>query len=1420
MVLQTSRAAGALIGGTGGQAALTGVITLVDNTRRGLTSFERRIDRIESRSLRGFTRGLALAGKATIGLTAGIAVAARGIAGFEKQIAGIAAITGASTVGALADVRNEAIQLSTQFAASATEIAEGQRFIAQTGAKSNEILNATRPILELATATMENFDLAAKLTIRTLNAYGLAISNISDTTRVVNDLQFAVNNSVNTLTTLNDALKFSAPFASVLGLQLEDLISVLQLTANAGLEAGIAGRSLGQGLQQLIRSGMRGASGEAKEFADALAGTVNSGGNLADIVRLLEVRFGGLSEANRQQLSQINQLSEAELDAVESGQRLITTTGVLSELIQVFGVRGARVFAVLLGQSRQLDEFRTQMELQVVTAAEQAQVALQNFADQAQISINKVQAGILNSRFGEVLKEQFEALNETGALDELGEELGDALAKVAEDIIPTLTTTLTTLTDVLQGILPIVTGFTSVLAGIGKGFAGVAEFLPDTTKKLLGFSAALFLIGKRVGLVGVLSKQFGSAAIGAGAFALQTQNSALALNSMKVAIGQQIVQLGALRGTRALTEKQYQLALKESLGHLAAVQQAEARLLRQRQTGGALRGRGGRLAGGALLAGGILSAGVAQETGSTAGAAIGGALSGALTGAFVGNVVPVIGPFVGAIGGALIGGVTSTIRSNKSKQDMKDSFDSLTDALQDPSVAAKFENIGNDAAKRYAAAFELAMKIEGDSISNTIDDILSDNDFNNLTAAVGQAFGNARFNVDGRSGTIFGDVGDTRKQNIAGSRGDAFREFFSIPTLDEIKSLFTKGETRADEFADIFTGRKEIIPEFDRLAKLVGLEADATQENVQLALDQGVLEKQVLTGATQILKEQEKLRAELEERAKREAADRGIVDPDAVTKFVENFVANNLTSVSFDDAVQASVQALVDQGLPVQFAQALANTVKGEGIGIEGFNLSIDSSGNVVLEGDFGEIDRSVLDKILAGAGGELSIEDLVKNLLGDGEDLLLPTANELGREITGLVSGVSNLTLSTARTKIKLDEMELAVEKAKVSLSQLDLSITKSAISGFSTLNSVLVSNGIGFQQAGISFIEAQENATKAKVFQQVQSIADAQFQIDQLRLNKKIKSQEQRVRVAKLVLEENVLAGDEALLEVKRTELLVRLEILKALKAQLTGDDVATAAILKSLESAATIAEAYFDETERQLTDIQKTQRVIATNNQKLQGLYEDQVDSVEDQEALMKSIAAKLGINLNAIDAITEENLLALAETILQQEKIKQTNAAIDRMLSPANSLGDALENSRDLIISMGFSASAVDDAMKQFREIQFLNSVLGFVNNFQELADATGQDLGLGQTIASVQQQILQRGAGFLDDLVRITGDPTTLSEIFARSTMIQQSVTQTTSVNLQAELIFPDGITPDQREEISKIAVDALGEAAGNTPFLD
>lgn len=210
----------------------------IKRTDRQLGGLERRASNVGGALKRAFAF---LAGGAVL------AGSIRLLADFSQEMSTVRAITGA-TATEFEALTEEAKRLGTETRFSAAEAAEGMTFLARAGFDAGQTLGAVEGTLKLAQAGALGLGEAADIASNVLTGFRL---EVDDTARVVDVLALAANSSNTTVSQLGQGLKFVAPVAAGLGIELETTTAAIGALSDAGLQASLAGTGLRRILSEL-----------------------------------------------------------------------------------------------------------------------------------------------------------------------------------------------------------------------------------------------------------------------------------------------------------------------------------------------------------------------------------------------------------------------------------------------------------------------------------------------------------------------------------------------------------------------------------------------------------------------------------------------------------------------------------------------------------------------------------------------------------------------------------------------------------------------------------------------------------------------------------------------------------------------------------------------------------------------------------------------------------------------------------------------------------------------------------------------------------------------------------------------------------------------------------------------------------------
>ena len=228
------------------------------------------------------TKGFEISMKA-IGVLAVAAFAAtlKVTAKFEKQLSKLRGVTGANAKE-MAQLERKAKDLGRTTAFTAIEVADLQFELAKLGFTTNDILNSSGGVLDLAAGLGVGLGEAATLAGSTIRAFGL---DTSETGRVVDVLAHSVASSALDFSKLTESLKYAAPIARLYNYTIEETVGLLGALANAGIHGSQAGSGLRQIFLELDKKGV--------SFADALRQVQESANPASTALGLVGKRAAG-----------------------------------------------------------------------------------------------------------------------------------------------------------------------------------------------------------------------------------------------------------------------------------------------------------------------------------------------------------------------------------------------------------------------------------------------------------------------------------------------------------------------------------------------------------------------------------------------------------------------------------------------------------------------------------------------------------------------------------------------------------------------------------------------------------------------------------------------------------------------------------------------------------------------------------------------------------------------------------------------------------------------------------------------------------------------------------------------------------------------------------------------------------------------
>lgn len=232
-----------------------------------------------------FAANMSFAGGA--GLLTGKAVSrgmfnmiAPGIA-LEDQMAILSGVTGATKDSKnFKSLKKMVSDLGGSTSFTGLEVSEGMTQLARTGFDVEKILASTGDVLNLARSTNTDLGETAKISSDIMSAMNIPADQMG---RVADALAFTDNKSNNTLLELGEAMKYVAPIAKTVGMDLESTLAVLAKLGDAGLKGSMAGTSFKRVLGNIA------ANDSALETIEELGIiATNAEGNMRPMIDILE----------------------------------------------------------------------------------------------------------------------------------------------------------------------------------------------------------------------------------------------------------------------------------------------------------------------------------------------------------------------------------------------------------------------------------------------------------------------------------------------------------------------------------------------------------------------------------------------------------------------------------------------------------------------------------------------------------------------------------------------------------------------------------------------------------------------------------------------------------------------------------------------------------------------------------------------------------------------------------------------------------------------------------------------------------------------------------------------------------------------------------------------------------------------------
>jgi TP901 family phage tail tape measure protein len=290
-----------------------------------------------------------MAGVAGAGIVAGLGVAIKSAADFEKGLSGIQAVSGATTAE-METVRKKALQLGADTAFSASDASQAIEELVKAGISIPDVMNgAADATVALAAAGGVALPEAATIASNAMNQFGLSAEELPG---IADKIAGAANASAIDVSDLGQSFQQAGAVAHLAGLSFDDTALAIAAMGNAGIKGSDAGTSLKSMLQRLQPTTkaqstlMKNLGLITKDGANQFFDATGKIKGMADIAQILQDSLKGMSD--QQKTATLQTLFGA--DAIRA-----------AAVIADNGAKGINDMATAMGKMKAADVAATRM---------------------------------------------------------------------------------------------------------------------------------------------------------------------------------------------------------------------------------------------------------------------------------------------------------------------------------------------------------------------------------------------------------------------------------------------------------------------------------------------------------------------------------------------------------------------------------------------------------------------------------------------------------------------------------------------------------------------------------------------------------------------------------------------------------------------------------------------------------------------------------------------------------------------------------------------------------------------------------------------------------------------------------------------------------------------------------------------------
>lgn len=218
-------------------------------------------------------------------------------ADFEYGMSEVAAISGA-TGDDLAALTEKAKEMGEKTKFSASDAADGLKYMAMAGWKTEDMLSGLEGILNLAAAGNTDLGTTSDIVTDALTAMGYAAG---DAGKFADVMAAASSNANTNVELMGETFKYAGTMAGSMGYSMEDVSLAIGLMANSGVKGSMAGTSLAAIMSRLATN----TNGAAECIADMGVEFYNSDGTARDFGTVIEELRAATQNLTTQQKAEI-----------------------------------------------------------------------------------------------------------------------------------------------------------------------------------------------------------------------------------------------------------------------------------------------------------------------------------------------------------------------------------------------------------------------------------------------------------------------------------------------------------------------------------------------------------------------------------------------------------------------------------------------------------------------------------------------------------------------------------------------------------------------------------------------------------------------------------------------------------------------------------------------------------------------------------------------------------------------------------------------------------------------------------------------------------------------------------------------------------------------------------------------------------